>query len=124
MPEHIPPTPWRRLPQNSGPDIVAEYAQLRADCEAAGHALAQKGHTADRWIAATAIRLETSARLERRDLPRRAGPTARNAPVRLNEPNPGFRMYPVGTRGRVCRVMAPLWANLKVPLCRTFKRWS
>ena len=42
---------------HSGPELVAEYAQLRADCEAAGHALAQKAHTADRWIAATAIRL-------------------------------------------------------------------
>jgi predicted nucleic acid-binding protein len=41
----------------SGPELVAKYAQLRADCEAAGHALAQKAHTADRWIAATAIRL-------------------------------------------------------------------
>ena len=43
---------------HSGPELVAVYAQLRADCEAAGHALAQKAHTADRWIAATAIRLE------------------------------------------------------------------
>lgn len=42
---------------HSGPELVAVYAQLRADCEAAGHALAQKSHTADRWIAATAIRL-------------------------------------------------------------------
>ena len=42
---------------HSGPELVAVYAQLRADCEAAGHALAQKPHTADRWIAATAIRL-------------------------------------------------------------------
>ena len=42
---------------HSGPELVAVYAQLRADCEAAGHALAQKAHTADRWIAATAIRL-------------------------------------------------------------------
>jgi hypothetical protein len=33
------------------------YAQLRADCEAAGHALAQREHNADRRIAATAIRL-------------------------------------------------------------------
>ena len=33
---------------HSGPELVAEYAQLRADCEAAGHALAQKAHTADR----------------------------------------------------------------------------
>jgi len=31
--------------------------QLRADCVDAGHALGQKEHTADRWIAATAIRL-------------------------------------------------------------------
>ncbi|MFZ0376388.1 MAG: PIN domain-containing protein [Solirubrobacteraceae bacterium] len=42
---------------HSGPELIAVYAQLRADCEAAGHALAQKAHTADRWIAATAIRL-------------------------------------------------------------------
>jgi predicted nucleic acid-binding protein len=42
---------------HSGPELVAIYAQLRADCEAAGHALGQKAHTADRWIAATAIRL-------------------------------------------------------------------
>lgn len=42
---------------HSGAELVAVYAQLRADCEAAGHALGQKEHTADRWIAATAIRL-------------------------------------------------------------------
>jgi predicted nucleic acid-binding protein len=42
---------------HSGPKLVAIYAQLRANCEAAGHPLAQKGHIADRWIAATAIRL-------------------------------------------------------------------
>ena len=42
---------------HSGPELVAIYAQLRADCEAAGHALGQKEHTADRWIAAVAIRL-------------------------------------------------------------------
>lgn len=42
---------------HSGPELVTVYAQLRADCEAAGHALGQKAHTADRWIAATAIRL-------------------------------------------------------------------
>ena len=42
---------------HSGRELVAVYAQLRADCEAAGHALGQKAHTADRWIAATAIRL-------------------------------------------------------------------
>jgi predicted nucleic acid-binding protein len=42
---------------HSVPELVAIYAQLRADCEAAGRALAQTAHTADRWIAATAIRL-------------------------------------------------------------------
>jgi predicted nucleic acid-binding protein len=36
---------------------VLAYAQLPGDCEAVGHALAQRGHNADRWIAATAIRL-------------------------------------------------------------------
>ena len=45
---------------HSGPELLAVYAQLRADCVAAGHALAQKAHTADRWIAATAIRLGIS----------------------------------------------------------------
>ncbi len=42
---------------HTGPELVGVYAQLRADCEVAGHALAQREHTADRWIAATAIRL-------------------------------------------------------------------
>ena len=42
---------------HSRPELVAVYAQLRADCTAAGHALGQRVHTADRWIAATAIRL-------------------------------------------------------------------
>jgi predicted nucleic acid-binding protein len=42
---------------HSGPELVAIYPTLRAECEAAGHALAQKQHTADRWIAAVAIRL-------------------------------------------------------------------
>ena len=32
-------------------------AELRVSCEQAGHALGQKIHEADRWIAATAIRL-------------------------------------------------------------------
>ena len=41
----------------TGPELVAIYAKLRADCEAAGHALAHEEHTADRWIAAVALRL-------------------------------------------------------------------
>jgi predicted nucleic acid-binding protein len=42
---------------HTGPELVLVCAQLRADCEAIGHALAQREHNADRWIAATAIRL-------------------------------------------------------------------
>jgi predicted nucleic acid-binding protein len=42
---------------HTGPELVLADAQLRADCEAAGHALAQREHNADRRIAATAIRL-------------------------------------------------------------------
>jgi predicted nucleic acid-binding protein len=42
---------------HSGPELVLIYAQLRAECEAQGHALGQREHNADRWIAATAIRL-------------------------------------------------------------------
>ena len=40
-----------------GPELVAICAQLRANCAAIGHALAQREHNADRWIAATALRL-------------------------------------------------------------------
>ncbi len=43
---------------HTGPELVLICAQLRADCEARGHALAQREHNADRWIAATAIRLD------------------------------------------------------------------
>lgn len=42
---------------HTGPDLVMVCAQLRAACQAQGHALAQREHNADRWIAATAIRL-------------------------------------------------------------------
>jgi len=42
---------------HTGPELVLVYARLRADCEARGHALGQREHNADRWIAATAIRL-------------------------------------------------------------------
>lgn len=42
---------------HTGPDLVLVCAQLRADCEATGHALGQREHNADRWIAATALRL-------------------------------------------------------------------
>jgi predicted nucleic acid-binding protein len=42
---------------HSCPDLIATYAQLRVDCRRAGHAMAQREHDADRWIAATAIRL-------------------------------------------------------------------
>lgn len=42
---------------HSGPELVRVCAQLRADCERIGHALAARQHNADRWIAATATRL-------------------------------------------------------------------
>ncbi|MGH9083028.1 MAG: PIN domain-containing protein [Acidimicrobiales bacterium] len=42
---------------HSGPDFVGIYARLRVDCEQAGDALSQPVHDADRWVAATAIRL-------------------------------------------------------------------
>jgi hypothetical protein len=42
---------------HSGPELIAVYAQLRVDCRRAGHGLSQREHDADRWVAATAIRL-------------------------------------------------------------------
>ena len=42
---------------HSGPELVQIYARLRADCAAIGHGLAKREHNADRWIAATAVRL-------------------------------------------------------------------
>jgi len=35
--------------------VIDAYAQLQADCRAMGHALHEKIHTADRWVAATAL---------------------------------------------------------------------
>ncbi len=42
---------------HSGPELVLAYAKLRVDCERIGHALHQRDHDADRWVAATALRL-------------------------------------------------------------------
>jgi predicted nucleic acid-binding protein len=42
---------------HSGSELIAVYAQLRVDCERAGHALSEREHDADRWVAATAFRL-------------------------------------------------------------------
>jgi hypothetical protein len=42
---------------HSGPDLVVLHAQLRVECELIGHALGAREHNADRWIAATALRL-------------------------------------------------------------------
>ena len=42
---------------HTGPDLIHVYAQLRGHCELIGHALAQGEHDADRWVAATAVRL-------------------------------------------------------------------
>jgi tRNA(fMet)-specific endonuclease VapC len=42
---------------HSGDELVATYARLRTECVRVGHALGQREHDADRWIAATALRL-------------------------------------------------------------------
>lgn len=42
---------------HSGEALIREYANLRVACERVGHALHQREHDADRWIAATALRL-------------------------------------------------------------------
>lgn len=42
---------------HSGPDLIRVYVELRVACQHIGHALSQREHDADRWIAATAIRL-------------------------------------------------------------------
>jgi len=41
----------------AGPDLLGTYVDLRVACEQAGHALGQRGHDTDRWIAATAVHL-------------------------------------------------------------------
>lgn len=40
-----------------GPELIEAHDDLRVACAHAGHALADRAHGADRWIAATAIRL-------------------------------------------------------------------
>jgi predicted nucleic acid-binding protein len=42
---------------HSGPELILVYSQLRVGCHRIGHALGQREHDADRWIAATAVRL-------------------------------------------------------------------
>ncbi|HTO00006.1 MAG TPA: PIN domain-containing protein [Microthrixaceae bacterium] len=43
---------------DSGPELIEMYVKLRVACHRSGHPLAQKVHDADRWVAATAIRLD------------------------------------------------------------------
>ncbi len=40
-----------------GPELIDSHVLLRVACAQAGHALADRVHDADRWIAATALRL-------------------------------------------------------------------
>jgi tRNA(fMet)-specific endonuclease VapC len=42
---------------HTGTDLVRTYVELRVACETMGHALGERDHDADRWIAATALRL-------------------------------------------------------------------
>lgn len=39
-------------------EMLTVYAQLRAACRRSGHALSDRVHDGDRWIAATALRLD------------------------------------------------------------------
>lgn len=41
-----------------GPELVAVHVDLRTACVRSGHALGQKEHDADRWVAATAVWLD------------------------------------------------------------------
>ena len=41
-----------------GPELIDAYVALRCWCVRAGHALGQKDHEADRWVAATAMWLD------------------------------------------------------------------
>ncbi len=43
---------------HTGKDLLRTYVELRVACERSGHALGQRDHDADRWIAATALRLD------------------------------------------------------------------
>jgi len=45
---------------DSGPDLIRVYAEFRVACERIGHALCQREHDADRWVAGTALRLGIS----------------------------------------------------------------
>ena len=45
---------WRVLPVDN--DTIDAVAELRNQCRLLGHGLHQRGHNADLWIAATAIR--------------------------------------------------------------------
>ena len=42
---------------HTGEELINTYAEFRVACTRAGHALHQRQHDADRWIAATALRL-------------------------------------------------------------------
>lgn len=75
---------------HTGPGLIATYARLRVDCERVGHALAQREHNADRWVATTttASRPSTPRRLYR-------PPTSPNRPGVL--PPPGAQPFVLGT---------------------------
>jgi len=42
---------------HTGPELLRTHVELRVACTRIGHALSQRDHDADRWIAATALRL-------------------------------------------------------------------
>jgi len=56
--QHLEAAVARAEVVQTGPDLIRTYVELRVACERIGHALCQREHDADRWIAATALRLD------------------------------------------------------------------
>ena len=48
---------WPSEPRFTSHNLVDHYVELRSWCVKNGHGLGHKDHEADRWVAATAIRL-------------------------------------------------------------------
>jgi hypothetical protein len=100
---------WRRRSSGSRSFRAARSswrsnARLRADCVAAGHGLGQKEHTADRWIAATAIRLRIPL-VSNDEIFRgaQASTSRRSHPADRQRDPQRYRMYRFGTRARLLR---------------------
>lgn len=89
---------------HTGEELIDTYVQLRVACTRAGHALHQRQHDADRWIAATALRLgialvsndhvfQDAPRLTLETLPRCRTPTPKQRLNEINGPTDGLRSH-------------------------------